>query len=73
MQRAGTIEKTYHAAVLGVPPEASGEIDAPIARVPGSSLLRCVDPRASLRGLPIACSRRGRCAERSAPCWSCTR
>ncbi len=44
MQRAGTIEKTYHAAVLGVPPEASGEIDAPIARVPGSSLLRCVDP-----------------------------
>lgn len=40
--RAGGLEKTYHAAVFGCPPESEGLIDAPIARVEGSSLLRCV-------------------------------
>ena len=37
------VEKTYHALVFGQPGE-SGTIDAPIARRPLPSLLRCVDP-----------------------------
>lgn len=44
MQRAGELEKIYRAAVFGVPSAESGVIDAPIARVEGSSLLRRVDP-----------------------------
>lgn len=44
LQRAHGIEKCYEAAVLGIPPLPEGEIDAPIARVAGSSLLRCVAP-----------------------------
>lgn len=44
LQRVHAIEKRYEAAVLGVPPLPAGQIDAPIARVPGSSLLRCIDP-----------------------------
>lgn len=42
MSKAGAIEKTYRAAVFGRPPEAEGVIDAPIARVNETSLLRCV-------------------------------
>lgn len=42
MQKAHEIEKRYHAAVYGCPPETDGTVDAPIARVEGSSLLRCV-------------------------------
>ncbi len=38
----GTIQKTYHAAVWGHLPEASGIIDLPIARVSPTSLFRCV-------------------------------
>ena len=42
MSKSGAIEKTYRAAVFGCPPEAEGVIDAPIARVSETSLLRCV-------------------------------
>lgn len=42
MQKAHEIEKRYVAAVFGIPSQPEGEIDAPIARVEGSSLLRCV-------------------------------
>ncbi len=37
-------EKIYHALVYGCPEEATGIIDAPIARREGSSLLRKIDP-----------------------------
>ena len=42
MSKAGAIEKTYRAAVFGCPPEVEGVIDAPIARVSETSLLRCI-------------------------------
>lgn len=42
--QATTTEKTYHALVFGCPAEASGIIDAPIARLPLPSLLRQVHP-----------------------------
>ena len=42
MSKSGAIEKTYRAAVFGCPPEAEGIVDAPIARVSETSLLRCV-------------------------------
>ena len=42
MQEAGTIQKTYHARVLGCPEGDEGTIDAPIARRPLPSLLRYV-------------------------------
>ena len=38
------VEKTYHALVFGGPAEAKGIIDAPIARRPLPSLLRCISP-----------------------------
>ena len=38
------VEKTYRALVYGCPPEASGRIDAPIARKPLPSLLREIRP-----------------------------
>ena len=38
------VRKTYHALVLGSPPESSGVIDAPIARKPLPSLLREIRP-----------------------------
>ena len=41
---SGAFHKTYEAWVLGCPEPPEGEIDAPIARVEGSSLLRRVDP-----------------------------
>lgn len=40
--RAGGIQKRYHAAVFGVPAQMQGMIDAPIARVSETSLLRCI-------------------------------
>ena len=39
-----SVKKTYHAWVYGGPEEAQGEIDAPIARRPLPSLLRCISP-----------------------------
>lgn len=42
MSKSGAIEKTYCALVFGCPPEAEGVIDAPIARVSETSLLRCI-------------------------------
>ena len=42
--QSGGAKKTYHALVYGVPTAASGIIDAPIARRPLPSLLRCVAP-----------------------------
>lgn len=39
---AGTIRKTYRAAVFGCPPEDEGVIDLPIARPDPRDLLRCV-------------------------------
>lgn len=44
LQRVHGIEKRYIAAVLGVPPQSEGQLDAPIARVEGSSLLRRIAP-----------------------------
>lgn len=38
------MQKTYHALVFGGPAENSGTVDAPIARQPLPSLLRCVHP-----------------------------
>lgn len=38
------VRKTYHALVYGGPEEDAGIIDAPIARLPLPSLLRCVSP-----------------------------
>lgn len=40
----GDIRKTYHAWVFGGPEEDRGSINAPIARNPLPSLLRCVSP-----------------------------
>lgn len=42
MSKSGAIEKTYRALVFGCPPECEGLIDAPIARVSETSLLRCI-------------------------------
>ena len=54
------IQKTYHAAVYGVPSAPEGIIDAPIARREGSSLLRCIredgkPARSHYRVLRTAC------------------
>lgn len=38
------IRKTYHALVYGGPGAEEGQIDAPIARCPLPSLLRCISP-----------------------------
>lgn len=38
------IRKTYHALVYGGPQQEAGSIDAPIARRPLPSLLRCISP-----------------------------
>ncbi|MDR0889787.1 MAG: RluA family pseudouridine synthase [Oscillospiraceae bacterium] len=40
--RCGGIEKIYHALVFGAPKETVGLIDAPIARLSETSLLRCI-------------------------------
>lgn len=42
MSKSGAIEKTYRALVFGCPTESEGLIDAPIARVSETSLLRCI-------------------------------
>ncbi len=42
--QAGDVEKIYHAMVFRGPQADSGVIDAPIARRPLPSLLRCVSP-----------------------------
>lgn len=42
MQKLGQIEKIYHAAVLGCPKELEGIIDAPIARLSETGMLRGV-------------------------------
>lgn len=42
LHSAGGLQKTYHGLVYGTMPECSGLIDAPIARLPKPSLLRCV-------------------------------
>lgn len=40
----GRLQKVYHGLVWGTMPRESGLIDAPIARLPKPSLLRCVSP-----------------------------
>lgn len=40
----GQLQKTYHALVYGTPPQPSGLVDAPIARLPLPSLLREIRP-----------------------------
>lgn len=42
MSKNGAINKTYRALVFGCPPAPEGVIDAPIARVSETSLLRCI-------------------------------
>lgn len=44
LHRQGGIEKTYEAAVFGCPKQTEGEIDLPIGRVGGGSLLRKIAP-----------------------------
>ena len=43
LQLAGAFSKTYHALCFGAPAQQLGEIDLPIARVDGGSLLRKID------------------------------
>ena len=42
--QSGNVEKVYQALVFGGPDRETGRIDAPIARRPLPSLLRCVSP-----------------------------
>ena len=42
--QSAKVRKTYHALTFGGPEADSGTIDAPIARLPLPSLLRCVSP-----------------------------
>lgn len=42
MSKSGKIDKRYLALVYGAPPQEAGEIDAPIARLRETSLLRCI-------------------------------
>lgn len=44
LHQQGRLQKTYHALIYGSLPETQGLIDAPIARLPLPSLLRCVSP-----------------------------
>ncbi len=44
MQREGLLHKQYRAAVFGCPAQTEGTVDAPIARMPGQSLLRRTAP-----------------------------
>lgn len=44
LQTEGVLRKTYHALAFGGPEEESGQIDAPIQRLPLPSLLRQVHP-----------------------------
>ena len=52
----GKLQKTYQALVFGYPESESGQIDAPIARLPLPSLLRQVHPegKPSLTGYQVA-------------------
>lgn len=43
--KRGRVERTYLAVLSGRLPQKEGTVDAPIARVPGSVLARCVDPQ----------------------------
>jgi 23S rRNA pseudouridine1911/1915/1917 synthase len=44
LQADGTVQKTYHALTFGAPQADSGQINAPIQRLPLPSLLRQVHP-----------------------------
>ena len=44
LMQAADLQKTYHALTFGGPDSGSGVIDAPIARCPLPSLLRCIHP-----------------------------
>ena len=44
LMQATDLQKTYHALTFGGPETGSGIIDAPIARCPLPSLLRCIHP-----------------------------
>lgn len=44
LMQNGELQKRYHAMTFGGPAEASGIIDAPIARMPLPSLLRTISP-----------------------------
>ena len=45
MLRERQLEKTYLASVFGQPPQAEGQIDLPVYKVGGGSLIRVVDAR----------------------------
>ena len=45
MLRERQLEKTYLAAVFGQPPQENGQIDLPVYKVGGGSLIRVVDER----------------------------
>lgn len=61
--RRSELEKTYHALVCGAPENDGGVIEAPIARQPMPSLLRCVreDGKPSLTRYTVL-ERRGECS-----------
>ena len=44
LMQEGSLQKTYHALTFGGPEADAGLIDAPIARCPLPSLLRCIHP-----------------------------
>ena len=44
LMQAADLKKTYHALTFGGPDKNNGIIDAPIARCPLPSLLRCIQP-----------------------------
>ena len=43
--KRGKVERTYLAVLSGRLPQKQGTVDQPIARLPGSVLARCVDPK----------------------------
>ena len=55
------IKKKYIAALSGVPISFSGRIDAPVKRVDGSAILRCVSPegKAAVTDYEVVCEKNG--------------
>lgn len=63
LHQQGGIEKTYEALVFGHPQPPQGQIDLPIARCDGGSLLRCIRPDGKpARSLYETCAVRAACA-----------
>lgn len=62
--QASPVEKVYHALVYGCPEPPQGRIEAPIARQPLPSLLRCISPQGKFAATEYAVlERRESCAK----------